>query len=277
MYNPESLKRKLENVVSIKNKMFQAFGEDKRWDVEDLYEKYLAYGERLEEHVGDTSVVLNEALKEGKDILFEGAQGTHLDIDHGVYPYTTSSNTVAGGASVGSGVGPLDISSVLGIVKAYTSRVGTGPFPAELEGDTAEYIREKGGEYGTTTGRPRRVGWLDLVMLKFSVRVNSLTGLAVTNLDVLADLDEIKICTGYRHEGKQIKHFPADIESLYDYEPIYESFEGWEEQDWDAVAEEGYDSLPENAKRYLEYIKDETGVPIKHVSIGPKRDQTVDR
>ncbi|MBS3816811.1 MAG: adenylosuccinate synthase [Candidatus Thermoplasmatota archaeon] len=277
LYNPKSLRNKLEKVIPMKNKLFDAYDEDEEWDVEEVFQKYRDYGKKLEKHVEDTSVILNEALNQGEDVLFEGAQGTHLDIDHGVYPYTTSSNTIAGGACCGSGVGPREISSVLGIVKAYTSRVGTGPFPAELEGDLGEHIREKGGEYGTTTGRPRRVGWLDLVMLTFSARVNSFSGLAITNLDVLAGLDEVKICTGYRYEGKEIREFPADIEKLYDFDPVYESFEGWEEQDWDEIAEKGYEALPENAKEYLDYIERKTEVPIKHVSIGPKRDQTVEK
>ncbi|MEF8874759.1 MAG: adenylosuccinate synthase [Candidatus Thermoplasmatota archaeon] len=277
LYNSKSLKQKLENVVPIKNKIFKAFGEDKSWDVDEIYEEYLEYGERLKEYVQDVSVVLDRAIKRDKNLLFEGAQGTHLDIDHGVYPYTTSSNTTAGNASIGSGIGPGNISSIVGIVKAYTSRVGTGPFPAELEGETGEYIREKGDEYGTTTGRPRRVGWLDLVMLRYSARVNSLKSLAVTCVDVLAGLDQVKVCTGYRCEGEKIQEFPADIESLYHCGPVYQSFEGWEEQDWSTIAEKGYEALPENIKKYLEFIEEETGVPIKHVSIGPKRDQTLEK
>jgi len=200
-----------------------------------------------------------------------------LDIDHGVYPYTTSSNTTAAAASLGSGIGPLNIDSVIGIMKAYTSRVGTGPFPSELEDETGNYIREKGGEYGTTTGRPRRVGWLDLVMVKYSKRVNSLTELAVTNLDVLEGLERIKICTSYKHNGKKIEEFPADIESMYEYEPIYETFQGWSEKNWDAIAEKGYKALPENVKDYLEYIEEFLDIPITHISIGPKRRQTITR
>ncbi len=275
LYNPDSLKSKLETVVPMKNKIFKAFGEDKEWDVETIYERYLEYGEKLKEYVEDVSVHLDEAVKNDENILFEGAQGTHLDIDHGVYPYTTSSHTIAGGASIGSGIGPKNIDSVIGIVKAYTSRVGQGPFPSELEDETGEFIREKGNEYGTTTGRPRRVGWLDLTMVKYSARVNSLTELAVTNLDVLSELDELKICTGYKNDGETIRDFPADIESMYDYEPIYETFQGWDEQNWDEIAKKGYDALPEEAKEYLENVEKEVGVPITYVSIGPKRDQTI--
>jgi len=278
LYNPASLKDKLETIVPIKNKIFEAFGEDKQWDVDELYRNYLKYGERLKEYVKDVSVLLDRAVEKNENILFEGAQGTHLDIDHGVYPYTTSSSTTAAAASLGSGIGPINIDSVIGIMKAYTSRVGTGPFPTELEDETGNFIREKGGgEYGTTTGRPRRVGWLDLVMVKYSKRVNSLTELAITNLDVLEELEKIKICTAYRYAGKKIEEFPADIESMFEYEPIYETFQGWSEEDWDMIAEKGYEALPTNLKKYLEYIEDSLEIPINHISIGPKRNQTISR
>jgi len=277
LYNSTSLKDKLKTIVPIKNKIFEAFGEDKYWDVDELYQDYLKYGEKLKEYVKDTSVLLDRAVQKNEDILFEGAQGTHLDVDHGVYPYTTSSNTTAAAASLGSGIGPINIDSVIGIMKAYTSRVGTGPFPSELEDEKGDNIREKGGEYGTTTGRPRRVGWLDLVMVRYSKRVNSLTELAVTNLDVLAGLDKIKICTAYKHKGKKIEEFPADIESMYEYEPIYETFQGWSEKDWNTIAEKGYEALPKNLKKYLEYIEDSLEIPITHISIGPKRNQTISR
>ncbi len=277
LYDPKSFKHKLEKIVPVKNKIFQSFDVDKRWDVDEILEEYLEYAERLEGYVQDVSVQLERALERDKNLLFEGAQGTHLDIDHGVYPYTTSSNTTAGNASIGSGIGPKNISSIIGIAKAYTSRVGTGPFPTELEGETGEYIRERGNEYGTTTGRPRRVGWLDLVMLRYSARVNSLTSLAVTCVDVLAGLDQIKVCTDYRLDGENKREFPADIESLYRCDPVYKKFEGWEEEEWSTIADKGYEALPENIEKYLEFIEKETGVPIKHVSIGPKRDQTLEK
>ncbi len=277
LFNPDSLKSKLETIVPMKNKIFQALGDERVWNVEDIYNEYLGYAEKLEKYVDDVSVILDRAINEDKDILFEGAQGTHLDIDHGVYPYTTSSNTTAGGASVGSGIGPKNIDSVIGIVKAYTSRVGTGPFPSELEGEIGDYIREKGDEYGTTTGRPRRVGWLDLVMLEHSKRINSLTELAITNLDVLAGLDEIKICTSYRHGDEEINTFPADIESIYEHEPNYKTFEGWDDQNWDKIADEGFSALPEEVVRYLDYIEGSLQVQITHASVGPKRDQTIKR
>lgn len=277
LYNPESLKDKLETIVPIKNKILEAFGEDKSWEVDELYQTYLEYGEELKKYVKDVSVLLDKAIEKNEDILFEGAQGTHLDIDHGVYPYTTSSNTTSPAAALGSGIGPKNIDSVIGIMKAYTSRVGTGPFPTELESEMGDHIREKGGEYGTTTGRPRRVGWLDLVMIKYSKRINSLTELAVTNLDVLEGLEEIKVCTAYEYDGKKIEEFPADIERMYEYEPIYETFQGWSEQDWDQIAEKGYQALPDKVKNYLEFIEKTVEVPITHISIGPKRHQTITR
>jgi len=277
LYNPESLKDKLETIVPIKNKILEAFGEDKSWEVDELYQTYLEYGEELKKYVKDVSVLLDKAIEKNEDILFEGAQGTHLDIDHGVYPYTTSSNTTSPAAALGSGIGPKNIDSVIGIMKAYTSRVGTGPFPTELENETGDHIRDKGGEYGTTTGRPRRVGWLDLVMIKYSKRVNSLTELAVTNLDVLEGLEEIKVCTAYEYDGKKFEEFPADIERMYEYEPIYETFQGWSEQDWDQIAEKGYQALPDKVKNYLEFIEKTVEVPITHISIGPKRHQTITR
>ena len=277
LYNPDALRSKLETVVPMKNKIFKAYGEDEEFDVDELYDEYIKYGERLKKYVIDISVELDKAMSEGKEVLFEGAQGTHIDIDYGVYPYTTSSHTISGGACIGTGLGPKRMDDIIGVVKAYTSRVGTGPFPAELEDETGDHIREKGGEYGTTTGRPRRCGWLDLVMIKLSARVNSLTGLAVTNLDVLEGLDEIKVCTHYEHKGKKIEHFPADIEALYDYEPVYKTFKGWKEQDWSEIVEEGYEALPENMKEYLKFIEDETGVPIKLISVGPERELTIEK
>ncbi len=277
LYNKGVFKKKLENIVPIKNKILQALGEDIEYGVEDIYEEYIRYADVLEPHVVDTSVLLHEALSDGKKIMFEGAQGTHLDIDHGVYPYGTSSNTVAGGCSPGTGIGPKAMDEIIGIVKAYTSRVGTGPFPTELHDDVGEAIREKGGEYGTTTGRPRRCGWLDLVMVRYSARINTFTGLAITKMDVLDIVDEIKVCTHYELDGEEVYHFPADIERLGEYEPIYRTFESWDEQDWTSVAKKGYDALPAKAKEYLEFIEQNVNVPIKMVSVGPGREQTIVR
>lgn len=277
LYNPEALRNKLETVVPMKNKIFKAYGEAHEFDVDEIFAEYIEYGKKLKKYVTDVSIELDEALNEGKEVLFEGAQGTHIDIDHGVYPYTTSSHTISGGACIGTGLGPKKMDEIIGVIKAYTSRVGTGPFPAELEGEIGDHIREKGGEYGTTTGRPRRCGWLDMVMVRFSTRVNSLTGLAVTNLDVLEGLDEIKVCTHYEYGGEKIHHFPADIEALYEYKPVYKTFKGWKEQDWSNIVEKGYEALPGSMKEYLNFIEEETGVPVKLVSVGPDRSQTIEK
>ena len=277
LYNPEAFKNKLSTTVPIKNKVFKALGEEVEFDVDDIFNEYIEYGKELEKYVDDTSVVLHEAIQKDENILFEGAQGTHLDIDHGVYPYGTSSNTISAGSSTGTGLGPRFIDEVVGITKAYTSRVGTGPFPTELEDEIGEHLRDKGNEFGTTTGRPRRCGWLDMVMLRFSTRVNSLSSIALTKLDVLAGLDEIKVCTHYIYKGEEIHHFPADIEKLSEFEPVYKTFKGWDEMDWDEISQKGYDELPDEMKEYIKYIEKETGVPIKLISIGTKRSQTINR
>ena len=277
LYNPEAFKNKLSTIVPIKNKIFKALGEEVEFDADDIFNEYIKYGKDLEKYVDDTSVVLYEAIQNNKNILFEGAQGTHLDIDHGVYPYGTSSNTISAGSSTGTGLGPRFIDEVIGITKAYTSRVGTGPFPTELEDETGENLRDKGNEYGTTTGRPRRCGWLDMVMVRFSARVNSLSSIALTKLDVLAGLDEIKVCTHYRYKGEEINHFPADIEKLSKFEPVYKTFKGWDEMEWDEISQKGYGSLPDEMKEYIKFIEKETGVPVKLISIGPKRSQTISR
>ncbi len=275
LYNPRILKEKLSMVIPIKNKIFNTFDEEIEFDIDEIYHEYLGYGDMLEKYVGDVSVILSQAFDEGRSVLFEGAQGTHLDIDHGMYPYTTSSNTVAGGASIGSGIGPMMIKEVMGVVKAYTSRVGEGPFPTELNDESGEYIREKGKEFGTTTGRPRRCGWLDMVIVKYAFRMNSLTSLAITKLDVLSGLDEIKVCTAYEHGDKIFEHLPADIETLKESKPVYITFDGWKEQNWEHISGEGYRSLPKNMRTYIEYIEKETGVPAMLISLGPKRSDTL--
>lgn len=277
LFDHNSLKKKLSMVVPIKNNFFKSVGKDVEFDEEDIFEEYIEYGERLKHYVKDSSVILHDALHNDKKVLFEGAQGTHLDIDHGTYPYTTSSNTVAGQSTTGTGLGPKDIDEIIGVTKAYTSRVGTGPFPTELNDETGHYIRDKGNEYGTTTGRPRRCGWLDMVMVRYSVRVNSLTSLAITKLDVLGGLEEVKVCTHYEYKGRRVEHFPSDIERLGEYKPIYDSFNGWDEQDWSKKATEGYESLPKNLMEYLKFIEKDTGTPIKVISVGPKRSQTIIR
>lgn len=277
LYDPLILKEKLELIIPIKNKIFSTFDSDHVFDVDEIYNEYLGYGKRLERYVGDASSILHKAVIEGKNILLEGAQGAHLDIDHGMYPFTTSSNTTAGGACTGTGIGPMNIQNVTGVVKAYTTRVGEGPFPTELDDDIGDHLREKGHEIGTTTGRPRRCGWLDMVMVNYSIRVNSISSMAITKLDVLSGLDEIKVCTGYEHEGILSKDFPADIRVLRECKPVYATLEGWEERDWVDVIKRGYDALPESMKMYIEYMELQAGVPADMISLGPKRSDTLIR
>ncbi len=237
-----------------------------------MIETYVAYGERLRPYIIDTSVYLDDAIDQGKGILFEGSQGTLLDIDHGSYPYVTSSNTTAGGACTGAGIGPTRIDKVVGVVKAYTTRVGNGPFPTELTGEMGERIRDIGHEYGATTGRPRRCGWLDTVIVRMAKRINGLSSIAVTRLDILDQLEEIKICTHYLRNGERVDHFPADLNVLAECEPVYETLPGWQT---DSTQCRTYDSLPDKAKTYLSRISDLSGVKISIVSVGPDREETI--
>ncbi|ERH05639.1 MAG: adenylosuccinate synthase [Halonotius sp. J07HN4] len=225
---------------------------------------------------------LTAKLDAGDELLFEGAQGTSIDIDHGIYPYVTSSNPTAGGAAVGSGVAPTVVGGgeVVGIVKAYLSRVGTGPLPTELDGtdseeELADFIREKGGEFGTVTGRPRRIGWLDMPMLRHAARANGFTGIAVNHIDVLAGLDEINVGHAYDLDGEELLTMPATTERWGRCDPVLKSFEPWDEVDWSAVAVEGYDAIPDNAQAYLDYISAEVDAPIYAIGVGPGRDETV--
>lgn len=238
----------------------------------DLIREYTAIAKKIRPLICDTSVLLNSALDSGKKILFEGAQGTFLDIDHGTFPFVTSSNTVAGAACAGAGVGPKRITEVLGVVKAYTTRVGEGPFPTEQKNTTGDNLRKNGHEFGTTTGRPRRCGWLDLVMLNYSKNLNGLTAIVITKLDVLSGLDRIKVCTSYKMNGKETKVYPNDLEDLKKSEPVYEELDGWSE---DISAAKKYDDLPKSAKAYLKYISENLALPIEIVSVGPKRTQTI--
>lgn len=234
--------------------------------------KYLELAERLRPYVKDTSVAVYNEIKADKKVLFEGAQGMLLDIDYGTYPYVTSSNTTACGVASGSGIGPNMITNAIGIAKAYTTRVGKGPFPTELDNEVGEWIREKGHEYGVNTGRSRRCGWLDAVILKTTVRVSGLTSLCVTKIDTLAGLEKLKICVGYKFNDTVIDYFPASLNDLAKCEPIYEEFNGWGEEVANARS---YDDLPENAKKYLSRIEELTGVNISIIGVGPRRDQTI--
>jgi len=227
----------------------------------------------MKKYITDTSVLLDDAIRGGKKVVFEGAQGALLDIDFGTYPYLTSSHPISGGVSIGTGVSPFMLKGALGVVKAYTTRVGKGPFPTELHDELGDLIREKGFEYGTTTGRARRCGWLDIVMLNYSNKINGFTSIVITKLDTLAGLDKLKICTGYELDGEVIEHFPASLETLERCNPIYEELNGWSEQDMENV--KTYDELPENAKKYLKRIEELTNIKISIVSIGPERDQTI--
>lgn len=272
LIKPEVLRKKLEEYLPGKNDQIVKLYGGEALDLETVYNAYKAYGERMKPYVADASVRVFDSIKADKNVLFEGAQGTLLDIDFGTYPYVTSSNTISGGICTGAGIGPTMIDSAVGIVKGYTTRVGKGPFPTELDDEIGEWIREKGHEYGVTTGRSRRCGWLDLVILKTAARVSGLTSFGVTKIDTLAGLEKLKVCVGYKLDGKVIDYFPASLEDLAECEPVYEEFDGWDDSIKDARS---YEELPENAKIYLKKIEEFTGVKISIISVGPKRDQTM--
>jgi adenylosuccinate synthase len=254
------------------NGRLQAAGSEERVVAAELVEQVFGIRDRLLARMVDTGRVIDDALRAGKRVLLEGAQGALLDIDHGTYPYVTSSNTTAGGAPIGVGIGPTAVDAVLGVVKAYTTRVGEGPLPTELPSPLQEEVRELGGEYGATTGRARRCGWFDAVVVRFATRVNGLTGLAVTKLDVLDTLDEIQIATGYRAGGESLDDFPGDLELLSEVEPVYETLPGWNSSTQDARR---WEDLPEAAQRYLRRIEELTETPIWYVSVGTRRDQII--
>src|SRR5256712_4088079 len=281
LIDPESLREKLQTIVPIKQRLIDAYGGGERLDADALFAEHEAYGKRLAPFVIDTSAWLDAALKRRKRVLFEGAQGTHLCIDHGVYPFGTSSNCVAGAASVGAGVGPQHLTDILGVAKAFTSRVGSGPFPTELEGPIAEHLRERGGgEYGATTRRPRRGGWLDLVMLRTAVRANSLTRPAVTKVDVLGGLDRVRACVAYRSDGETVKEFPASMRLLSLCGPVYRDFKGWpefSEGDWIEIAKRGRRALPETTRKFVAFIESHLKVPVRIVSVGRSRAATIGR
>lgn len=272
LIDKEVFKEKLKDNIEMKNKYIVNVLGGEPLSFEEIYEEYSNYGEELKPFVKDTSVRVYNEIKEDKTVLFEGAQGMLLDIDYGTYPYVTSSNTTAGGVANGIGIGPNMITNAVGIAKAYTTRVGKGPFPTELEDETGEWIREKGHEYGVTTGRSRRCGWLDIVILKTSVRVSGLTSLAVTKIDTLAGLEKVKMCVGYKFNDEIIDYFPASLEDLAKCEPIYEEFDGWDESVANARS---YEELHPNARKYLERIEELTDTRISIVSVGPRRDQTM--
>ena len=272
LIDEEVFKEKLKENIEFKNKYIVNVLGGEALNYDEILKEYLKLAERLRPYVQDTSVRLYDEIKQDKNILFEGAQGMLLDIDYGTYPYVTSSNTTACGVASGSGIGPTMITNAVGIAKAYTTRVGKGPFPTELDNEIGEWIREKGHEYGVTTGRSRRCGWLDAVILKTTVRVSGLTSLCVTKIDTLAGLEKLKICVGYKFDNKVIDYFPASLNDLAKCEPIYEEFDGWGDEVADARS---YEELPENAKKYLARIEELTGTKISIIGVGPRRDQTI--
>lgn len=265
-------KEKVTAILEEKNFYLKHYFRADTLDPEAVIDEFHKIKDRLIPYIADVSVILFDGINRNKTILFEGAQGTHLDIEHGTYPFVTSSSVVAGNAANGSGVGPANLDEIIGIVKAYTTRVGSGPFPTELFDDIGDKIQKTGSEFGATTGRKRRCGWLDMVVLRNAVRLNSLSGLAITKLDVLDDLDEIKICTGYEHNGIKISDFPAEIKILQECSPVYESHPGWK-QDISKITD--FNDLPENAKKYLARIEALSNVNIKIVSVGPGREATI--
>ena len=264
--------KKLRVNLKLKNRLFETYYGCQGFDFDTIYQEYLGYAERIRPYVKDTNYSANVYVNEGKKVLFEGAQATMLDIDHGTYPFCTSSNPTAGGACTGSGVGPRRMENIVGVVKAYTTRVGAGPFPAEQNNEVGEYLRNTGHEFGTVTGRPRRCGWLDTAVVKYAAMLNSLDYLAITRLDILDDLDTIKICTGYRYNGQPLPEYPASLEVLEQVEPVYEDMPGWKT---DISACKTYDELPEAARKYVERISELVGVPLGIVSVGPNRSQTI--
>lgn len=271
LMDAEEFEIKLRHQVKEKNQVITQVYGGEPVEVEEILKDYLEYAEFLRKYVQDTSVVLNDAIDAGKRVLFEGAQGVMLDIDQGTYPFVTSSNPSAGGVCIGSGVGPSKIQQVIGVAKAYTTRVGDGPFPTELNDATGDTIREKGHEYGTVTGRPRRVGWFDSVVVRHARRVSGITGLSLNSLDVLTGLDTVKICTGYKYKGEFITHYPASLKMLAECEAVYEEMPGWSE---DITGVKTLEELPESTRNYVSRVSELTGIPIAIFSVGRNREQT---
>lgn len=263
---------KLREFLEEKNFILERLLGDSPLGFDEIYEKYLGYAEVLRTYAADTSLILRNDINAGRKVLFEGAQGTMLDIDFGTYPFVTSSSTCAGGACTGSGVGPRDIHEIIGISKAYITRVGSGPFPTELEDGVGETLRTAGGEFGATTGRPRRCGWFDALVARYAVRINGLTGIALTKLDVLSGFETVRICTGYECEGAILTEIPVSVERLSRCRPVYEEFPGWK---GDISAVRRFEDLPENAVKYVKKLEELVGCPVILVSVGPRRDETI--
>lgn len=275
LLNPEVLAEKIKKNLKTKNSLFEKYFEKPKLDFDEIYNEFLALGETLKDRIVDTEVELNEAIHDGKNILFEGAQAAMLDIDFGTYPYVTSSSPTTGGVCSGAGVPPTSLQNLIGVAKAYTTRVGNGPFPTELNDEIGEEMRKVGHEFGATTGRPRRCGWLDLVSLKHATMINGINNLVITKLDVLSGMPTLKIATKYKTEdGKIIDYFTSSTTKLYNYEPMYEELEGWTE---DITHARTYDELPANAKKYIEFIEKHLGINVYLVSVGPERTQNIIR
>jgi adenylosuccinate synthase len=267
------IRTRIERVLPDKNLLLGSMGAD-GFDLENLVQKAAGWGERLASHLDDTTWLVQSALARGEHVLLEGAQGTLLDLDHGSYPFVTSSNAVAGGATTGGGIGPLQVDEVMGVMKAYATRVGSGPFPTELTDEIGEGIRERGHEVGTTTGRPRRVGWFDAVPTRYAVAVNSVSSIMLNKLDILSGLESIPLCVAYEVDGRRVDRWPSSAEFLSRATPLYERFEGWEEPIHDVRSLAG---LPEATRRYVTALEELAGVPIVLVSVGPERTQTIER
>ncbi|MDQ0890903.1 adenylosuccinate synthase [Paenibacillus sp. V4I9] len=272
LMDPGEFERKLRRNLEEKNRLFEKVYLVEGFVIEDILGEYLAIAEILRPYVTDTSVLLNDAIDAGNRVLFEGAQGVMLDIDHGTYPFVTSSNPIAGGVCIGAGVGPTKIQQVIGVAKAYTTRVGDGPFPTELRNEIGDHIREIGHEYGTTTGRPRRVGWFDSVVVRHARRVSGVTGLSLHSIDVLTGINRLKICGAYQYKDEVMESFPANLNILAGCEPIYEELPGWSE---DITGVKSWEELPANARLFIERISLLTGIPVSIFSVGPDRDQTI--
>ncbi|MDA8653185.1 adenylosuccinate synthase [Candidatus Actinomarina sp.] len=272
LLNDEIFAQKVKINVKEKNKILTKIYNKDPLDPEEIINEFKIYKDIVNNHVKDTSLMISDAIKANKNILFEGAQGTLLDIDHGTYPFVTSSNTSSGNAATGSGIGPLNLDKIVGVTKAYISRVGSGPFITEQKNEIGEYLIEKGAEFGVVTGRRRRCGWLDLISLKYSVRVNSLSELFITKLDVLSGLEELKLGIGYKNGDEIINDYPYEQNMLYDAQPIYDTFEGWSE---DITSVKKFNDLPENAKKYINAIEEYIQIPITFISVGPERNQNI--
>lgn len=272
LLDEQLFREKLRMNLAIKNPCLETCLHDKGFDLEAIFQEYISYGQRLKKYVANTSVFIDRQMKQGRHILFEGAQGTHLDVDHGTYPFVTSSNTVAGGACTGAGIGPTKISEVIGVSKAYTTRVGEGPFPTELKDEIGDRMRVRGREFGATTGRPRRCGWLDIPLLGDAIRLNGLGGIALTKLDVLSEFENIKICTAYKYRGQRLEDVPSSFKALQECEPVYEEIPGWRTELKNA---RHFDDLPRRAQDYVRHVEQLTDTEVILVSVGERREETI--